>query len=226
VDSNRSESLPAGEPDVAAAASFTRTINLPNLLSGIRFLGSFVLVGLAMAGGGPVVLPLIVVLLMTDWIDGKLAILLNQRTTFGARLDSLADVTFYVAVLIALCWLKSDLVIGEVNWIWPAIVAYGTSCLVGLMKFGRIPTYHTRGAKTAWLLATLAILLVFAKGWVWPLRFVGAWVFLVNIEAILITLTLPKAQVDIATLYHAVRARRETPASPDWTHDSRGPPRP
>jgi CDP-diacylglycerol--glycerol-3-phosphate 3-phosphatidyltransferase len=200
------------EPTPSAIAGHAgggeKALNLPNVLSAIRLLGSFVLLGLTLAGGGRLVLPLIVVMLVSDWLDGKLAILLNQRTTFGAKLDSVADVSFYAAVLVAACWLKGDLLADELIWVIPAVAMYGVSSVLGWYKFGRIPTYHTRGAKTAWLLVTLAILALFTRDWAWPVRVVSAWVFLVNLEAILITSVLPAPQVDVASLLHAWRIRQ------------------
>ena len=45
---------------------------------------------------------ILVVLLFSDWLDGKLAVLLEQRTTFGARLDSLSATA---PTYFALTWL-------------------------------------------------------------------------------------------------------------------------
>ena len=183
-------------------------LNLPNLLSGTRFLGSFVLVAVAWFDYTALVLPLFLVLLVSDWIDGKLAILWKQQTPFGARLDSLADVTFYLAVLLALVRLKSELMLAEVVWIVPPAVAYLLSCLVGWIKFRRIPAYHTRAAKTGWLLVGLVVLAAFARDWHWPIRVLAIWVLLVNVEAMLISLVLPESLVDVASLNHAWVARR------------------
>lgn len=199
-----------GPPQPASVPQVSR-LNLPNVLSGTRFLGSFALVGVAWWGNDALVLPLILVLLLSDWIDGKLAVLWKQQTTFGARLDSLADVTFYLAVLFVLGRLKSELLLAELAWIAPAVVTYLLSCLVGWFKFSRIPTYHTRAAKTGWLLVGLVVLAVFARNWHWPIRALGIWVFLVNVEAILISLVLPESLVDVPSLYHAWAARRRHP---------------
>jgi len=183
-------------------------INLPNFFSAMRFLGSFVLVAMAARGGSPLLVPLLVCLILTDWVDGKLAVFLHQRTVFGARLDSLADVTFYGAMLIVLLMLKSTVIRGEFAWIVPAIASYAVSSLVGLVKFHRVPTYHTRAAKTCWLLGALATLAMLADWSVWPLRIAAAGVVLTNVEAMLITLILTESRVDVASLYHALRLRR------------------
>lgn len=184
-------------------------INWPNFFSLARFLGSFVLIALAARGGGPLLVPLLIGLILTDWIDGKLAIFLHQRTVIGARLDSLADVTFYGAVLIVLLLLKTTVIRGELGWIVPAIASYAVSSLVGLIKFQRVPTYHTRAAKTCWLLGAVAALAMLADWSVWPLRFTAVAVVLTNVEATLITLVLTEPRVDVASLYHALRWRQQ-----------------
>lgn len=204
----------SGNPEIGGKAASSATpprqhiANLPNLLSGIRFLGAFAIVGLALLGLDSYLIPAIVVLMLTDWFDGKIAVRLHQQTAFGARLDSLADVSFYSAALFAMAWLHADLVLAELGWLLPGMAAYLVNSVLGLARFGHIPTYHTRGAKIAWLFSTLAILGVLGAGQGWPLRAAGVWVLLVNLEAILITLTLPRCEVDVPSLYHAVKLRR------------------
>jgi len=196
IDSGNRDSPSATQPSI---------VNLPNFFSGLRFLGSFVLAGLALAGGGAGLTPLLAFLILTDWVDGKLAIYLHQRTVFGARLDSLADVTFYAAVLVVLLWLESSVIVAELAWIVPAIASYVVSCTIGLVKFRRIPTYHTRAAKTSWLFATVAVFAVLGGWSVWPLRIATVAVMLTNLEAIAISLVLRENRVDVASLYHAIR---------------------
>src|SRR5690606_29392185 len=122
----------------------------------------------------------------TDWIDGKLAIHWNQRTPFGARLDSVADASMYAAVLVGTVWLKQDVVADQWPWIAAALISYGITISASLMKFGHLPSYHTRAAKTSWLLMTIAILALFAglaELSVWSLRIAMVGVTLTNLEA-------------------------------------------
>lgn len=183
--------------------------NVPNALSGLRFVGAFVIAGLALAGLDSFLIPTIVLLMITDWLDGKIAVRWHQQTVFGSRLDSLADVSFYSAALFALAWLHTEVVRSEVVWLLPAMGVYLLNSVWGWIRFGRIPTYHTRAAKIAWLLCTLAILGVLTAREGWPLRWAGMWVLLVNLEALLITLVLPRGAVDVPSLYHALRRRSQ-----------------
>ena len=70
-------------------------LTVPNLLCAFRLFTSPLLVVLAWFGLSSWCLGLFVILLLTDWLDGKIARWLKQETLFGTRLDSLADVTFY-----------------------------------------------------------------------------------------------------------------------------------
>lgn len=221
-------SAPNGISAASTATPAQHIANVPNLLSGIRFVGAFAIVGLALLGLDSYLIPTIVVLMLTDWFDGKIAVRFHQQTAFGARLDSLADVSFYSAALFAMAWLRTELVLAELGWLIPGMAAYLVNCLLGLARFGQVPTYHTRGAKIAWLFSTLAILGVLGARLGWPLRAAGVWVLLVNLEAILITLTLPRCEVDVPSLYHAIKLRRaflaSTSASQVQEHNTpRGP---
>ena len=113
-----------------------RIVNVPNTLCAIRLLGSFVLFYLALRERARLhFLYLFIFLVFTDWIDGKLAILLHQRTEFGARLDSVADAALYTAMLFGVGWMKWDFVFA--NWPWLLIVtaSYWLTSLAGLIKF-------------------------------------------------------------------------------------------
>lgn len=92
-DAAGSEQGPAVGGSTTAKEGWIWTI--PNLLSGSRLIGSGVLVGLAIYEFPVAVLTLFIVLEMTDWFDGRLAIAPDQRTRYG-RNHSLRVLGFYV----------------------------------------------------------------------------------------------------------------------------------
>lgn len=181
---------------------------IPNLLSGIRLIGSFVLIGVAIANEPMAVLILFICLEMTDWFDGRLAIALNQRTVFGARLDSAADVCLAGATLFSGLWLHWAALQPEVIFMATAIGLYAVSSLYGLRKFKSIPTYHTFGAKKCWGLITIGVVCIFGGWATWPFRVAMIAVALTNFEAILITRLLQQPRVDVTSLYHVLRDQR------------------
>ena len=179
--------------------------NIPNALSAFRLVGSVVLVGLAVAESRSGFIWLLGGLLVSDWIDGKLAIAWRQQTVFGARLDSAADAAMYAAMLFGVLWLRGDLVKREWPWFAAGIISYAITSGAGLMKYGRIPSYHTRAAKTSWLLVSLAAFSVFVFDRAWPLRVAAGFVVLTNLEATAMTCVLKQWTPDLPSLWHALK---------------------
>ncbi len=179
--------------------------NVPNTLCFIRLMGSFLLVYLAARGNETAFVWCFVALVATDWIDGKLAILLNQRTQFGARLDSAADATLFTALLFGICWLKGDFLVAHATWFVGVAVSYALTSVAGLIRFRRLPSYHTWAAKTSWHLVNIAAVCLFTGWAVWPFYVAAVAVILTNLEATAITAILPGYEVDVRSLYHAIK---------------------
>jgi CDP-diacylglycerol--glycerol-3-phosphate 3-phosphatidyltransferase len=179
--------------------------NLPNALCAVRLLGSLALIAVAFAGRPIPVLAIFLLLAATDWLDGRLAIWLDQRTTFGARFDSVADAAMYGALLFSCAWLRGDRLAEELPWIATALAFYFLSCVTALLKFGRLPSHHTYSAKLAWLLAVTAGAALLASGAVWPLRIATVAVSLANLESTIITIVSKKWRADVPTVWHAIR---------------------
>ena len=86
-----------------APASEDRVVTIPNALSFLRLLGVPVFLWLILgphADGWALVL--LMVSGITDWLDGVLARVLNQRSRLGAMLDPVADRLYIVAAIVAL----------------------------------------------------------------------------------------------------------------------------
>lgn len=199
--------------DASTEVDCDRFWTIPNILTVSRLVGSGVLVGLALLEWPIAVLVLFVVLEMTDWFDGKLAIALHQRTDVGARLDSAADVALAAATLFAGLWLHWATLQPEFLWVAAAVGTYAASSLFGFWKFGRVPAYHTWGAKKCWGLITIGVVCVFGGWTVWPFRVALLAVTLTNIEAILISGVLREPRVDVPSLYGVLRERRDAAAA-------------
>ncbi len=183
----------------------TRLLTIPNLLCIIRLLGAFVLVAIAWRGQPKLFFWGFVVLAMTDWLDGKLAILLDQRSVFGARLDSWADATLYAGLLVGTVLLHSAILRAELLWIIPPLATYLISTAAGFWKYRRWPSYHTRAAKTCWLLMIIGVYGMSFDLSLLPLRIALTAVALTNIEALFITIISPSWRADVTSIYHAWR---------------------
>ena len=204
------------KPDTAANSDApeveisNKLYTIPNMLCLVRLIGSFVLVPIAWLGYYEVFLWLFVFLAMTDWIDGKLARWLNQRTVLGARLASWADTALYAALLLGIILLYGATLWDEILWVLPPIVCFLISITAGFWKYGRWPSYHTRMAKTTWFLAMVGTIALFTDWSIWPLRIALLAGTITNLEGLVITSISPQWRVDVRSLYHVWRERRNS----------------
>lgn len=176
-------------------------VTVPNVLGAVRLLASPWLIFLGVAGRETAFLVLFLVLTFTDWIDGKLAGWLDQRSRIGPRLDTLADVTMYAALILGLGWLEGRLFVDEWPWLVAGGASYLVSAVVSQWKFGRFPSYHTRAAKTSWFLGLVAAVALVVAGWVWPLRLAAVAVTVTNLEATLITRVLGAPRENLSSVF-------------------------
>ena len=181
---------------------------VPNLFSLARLLGAPVAVALASSGARTSFFVLVLVLLGTDWVDGKLARLLDQRSDFGARLDTASDLTTYAALGVGVWLLEPEAVVAARWWLGGALLSYLVVVSVSLGRFGRWPSFHTRGAKLSWLLTVVATIALLGLGIGWPVRLAAAVVILANLEALAIAVVLPAWKTDVPSLYRAFLLRR------------------
>ena len=93
-DSSAVTNRPAAEVDGAEPYQ-NRYLTIPNVICVARFLGSLGILWFAFLGDATVFTIGFVVLSLSDTVDGRLARWLNQRSVFGARLDSASDATLY-----------------------------------------------------------------------------------------------------------------------------------
>tara|TARA_R110002020_G_scaffold450818_2_gene664529 strand:- start:1567 stop:2205 length:639 start_codon:yes stop_codon:yes gene_type:complete len=191
----------------------TSLLTIPNILCFIRLIGSPALLWVAWQQDQMLFLWTFLGLFLTDWFDGKLAILLNQKSVYGAVLDSFADVSLYASAILGLGWLKWETFQQEVFWITLGVSSYFLTCTVGLIKYGRIPSYHTRAAKICWMLAGLAIVSLLMNWPIWLSRLVIIGIIYTNLEAVAMTIVLPEWTNDLRTLAAAIRMKRKMDAN-------------
>jgi cardiolipin synthase (CMP-forming) len=184
--------------------------NIPNFLSAFRLVGSLVLMGLVYMEVRSGFAWLLAALLISDWIDGKLAIALKQQTTFGARLDSVADALMYTGLIFGILWLYTEKMLREWPWIAAVVASYALTSIAGYVKFHKLPSYHTRAAKTSWLLVSLSAFALFAFDRLWPLRVAAGFVVLTNLEATAMTFVLSEWHSNVPSVWHAWRIQKKS----------------
>ena len=187
-----------------------RYLTIPNVICVARFLGSLVILWFAFNGNATVFTFGFIALSLSDTIDGRLARWLNQKSEFGARLDSASDATLYGCLAIGSVMLKWKELQPEAVWLIVPLVSYAVTTGFGLWKYGRIPSYHTWGAKySQWLVlaGATAMLLDWSM---WPMRVASIGVTLTNMEATAISFVLPTWRADVLTLLHVLPKRPKT----------------
>lgn len=135
--------------------------------------------------------------LITDVLDGYFARKLNVSSEFGAKLDSWGDMAIYLSLPLCAYRLYPKLVSGVYPYFLIVICAYLTPIFAGLIKFRKIPSYHTWSAKFTGVLMSLSVLLIFTLKIVWLFKVAVVLQTFVAAESILITLKLnePKSNV-------------------------------
>lgn len=192
-----------------------RFLTIPNLICFARIGGSVGLIGLAAAGYSTAFVVCFVVLSLSDWIDGKLARWLNQRSDFGARLDSASDSVLYLCLLIGCLILKWDVLLNEGVLLGIALSSYALTTGYGLWKYGKVPSYHTYAAKLSQWLVLFGATMMLLDVSIWPLRVALVAGIVTNLEATAMTWCLPEWTADVLSILHVREARRRKPDASD-----------
>lgn len=184
------------------------TLSIPNLLSILRLLMAPLMLFAAWMGRGDFFIGIFVTALFTDWLDGFLARRMKMTSELGARLDSWGDLMVYLCMPLAIWWLWPEIIRQEAAWIITAICSFSLPVFVGFVKFRRLTSYHTRGAKLSAALLSGSTLLLLMGGPSWPFRLSTMVLVAAALEEIAITVILTRWQADIPSLIQALPSRR------------------
>ena len=186
---------------------------LPNLLTALRLMLAPVMVVVAhTTGHAGLVLGLMAFCFFTDLVDGALARRLRSTSPFSARLDSIADFTFYLAIPLAGWGAWPSLVAREAPWFAAGIASVVLPAGVGFAKFRRASGYHVWLAKLAAGTLAVGVLLLFGCGFAPIFRAAVIIATLAAVEEIAITLVLDRPREDVRGLWQVLAERRARPA--------------
>lgn len=129
-------------------------VNLANAVTSLRLFGAIIILFLE-----PLGVPFYIVYTVcgiSDGIDGTIARKMGTSSDFGARLDSVSDIVFYLVMFIKI---MPVLLAIMPEWIWGLVgavliirlAAYG----VAFLKYNRMATIHTYMNKATGLLVFL-----------------------------------------------------------------------
>jgi phosphatidylglycerophosphate synthase len=180
-------------------------LNLPNLLTGFRFVAAPVLLWLAWNEHGIAFMGLLAIAFLTDMLDGMVARMTGQVTQFGATLDSWADVITYLTIALCCWWLWPEIVRRELFYVGLIIASCLLPALAGILKFGRFTSYHTWGVKIAAASMGLTLYILFLYGLAWPFRIAAVICILAAIEEIVITWLLPEPESNLRSVWDVLK---------------------
>lgn len=177
-------------------------MSIPNLLSSFRLIAAPILLFIARQNRPNLFLAILAVSLMTDAIDGFIARRYKLTSKTGARLDSWGDFVTFITIAISAWWLWPGILHREMFFVVTGIVSFLLPVAAGLIKFRRLPSYHTWAAKIQAVLMSSAIFILFGLEITWPFRYAVLLQVLVSIEEIIITLFLKEQVCNIHSLWH------------------------
>ena len=131
--------------------SLAEKATLPNCITSVRILGTIVMIFTA-----PLSLAFFIVYTLcglSDALDGWVARKTNSITEFGSKLDSIADLFFYIVMIIKILRILWKLV---PVWFWyvlgSIVVLRIVSYVTAALKFRRFASLHTKMNKVTGLL--------------------------------------------------------------------------
>jgi phosphatidylglycerophosphate synthase len=183
-------------------------VNVANLLSGLRLVIAPMLIYTAWTGKPNVFLFLLACSLFSDFIDGFVARRLNQTSKLGGKLDSWGDFATYMTVPICAFMLWPHLVKEEAPYVVIVVVSYGIPVAIGFLKYSRLTSYHTWGAKLSAILVGTTAFVLLLGGPATPFRVATVILALAEFEELAITAILPTWQANVPSFWHAQRFLR------------------
>lgn len=183
-------------------------VNLPNLISFGRLVLAPIMVVIAWQQQANIFRAAFTAAVLSDMLDGVLARLLNQRTEFGAKLDSWADMATYLALFFGMCLLWPGFIDAHLDLLLGGFIIYTTAYAIGYLKYGRLTSYHSLGGKISAVLMAGSMIVWFFGGPEILFRIALIFSLLSGLEQIVMTLVLPHWQPNVLTLWHAYWHRK------------------
>ncbi len=183
-------------------------MNIPNMLSSVRLVAVPFLLLLAWQEWGGAFMVTLVLVLLTDALDGYLARRWNQVTELGARLDSYGDLAIYLSLPLALWLLWPEIIRRELGYVIAIVASVVVPLIVCLLKFRTITSYHTWAVKAAAVIVAPSLVILFLGGPAWPFHLAAPVAVYAGLEEILLTLLLPKPVSNIPSIWHLKKEKK------------------
>ena len=180
---------------------------IPILLTSLRLALAPLVVALACWHPSPAAFIVILVVgLLSDVFDGVIARRLGIATPALRTYDSLTDVAFYAAVLVATCVLHGHAVADAAPLLVFFLATELTCNAVSLARFGALPATHSYAAKGLGLVFFTGFALILGWGLTTPTFLIMMLAGVaVNAEILLILVLARTRPVDVKSVFHLRR---------------------
>jgi len=136
---------------------------------------------------------LLVPALFSDFLDGWLARKFHIESELGSMLDSIADMSLMVVIIISIWFLHP--IVYQQHWQIIATVVgfWSVAHLAALFRYGRPASFHTRLLQLGILLFGVFALVLFTYGFIpWMLYLAGIVSLLGGVEHLILLVLLPE----------------------------------
>jgi CDP-diacylglycerol--glycerol-3-phosphate 3-phosphatidyltransferase len=183
--------------------------NIPNILSASRLIMAPLMIVAAIVDSPHAFAALYAANLLTDALDGFLARRMHVESELGATLDSRGDFAVAMCLPIAAFLLWPDMMRGLMPYILTAICAYLAPIAAGEIRYGRMPSFHTWGAKSMAVLTGAALFIMFLTQNTIYFRICVPFMVLESLEELIMIAILPKRHPNTPTLWHAIKILKQ-----------------
>jgi CDP-diacylglycerol--glycerol-3-phosphate 3-phosphatidyltransferase len=184
---------------------------VPLALTSLRALLAPVVAALALlAPSRPAFGGVLAAAFLSDVFDGIIARRLGVATPTLRRVDSLADTLFYVAATFAAWHLHPAAIARRAGPLAALLALEAARYAFDLLKFRREASYHMWSSKCWGITLFVGLFSLLALGRAGVLVSLAIYTGIVaDLEGIAISLILPRWRSDVATVFHALRIRRD-----------------
>lgn len=181
---------------------------LVNAITGYRLIASFILAFLLYQSNLHLFKWLLGVSFFTDLIDGFLARKLKVQSSFGARLDSVADDLTVFAGIAGMYIFKYSFFEKHLPLLVLLLALFFIQTGIAYYRYGKSTSFHTYLAKTAAIFqGTFLILLFFMDKPPVIMFYVAAFITAIElVEEIIITFVLSEWRTDVKGIFHVLRS--------------------
>jgi CDP-diacylglycerol--glycerol-3-phosphate 3-phosphatidyltransferase len=183
-----------------------KRINIPNMLSFYRLLAIPFIIWSLIQNDRTLFIVLICINLITDILDGLIARAFNMCTEFGARLDSLADISTFLLAISGFLIFENAFVTQHKMEFIVLFGFYAIPQIMALIKFSRPTSFHLYSNKIVGYIQGIFIFTFFVYGYN-AVYFYGMIIVscLADFEVFLLVLLLPKITSNAKSIFSVLK---------------------